>query len=143
MSLRVQVALTALLFWAGISKPGVVVKHGPLTAAGGMRLKVIMEVTGPPVDDFYCLNYEVSWGDGRTSAVEDTSCEPFDDPEHTLADLSWYRRFYPFTHVYLSPGTFPVRIRLFRGSRERGPTVHTWEALVRINPVVFANANNR
>jgi len=96
-------------------RPSLSLRAAPAVAFAPARIKLTAEVRGGPDDfeDLYCPSIEWEWGDGTSSSAS-ADCAPY------AAGRSQIRRRYTVEHVYRSPGSFRVQLRLKKGARITG-----------------------
>ncbi len=96
-------------------RPSVALRAAPAVAFAPARILLTAEVRGGPDDfeDLYCPSIEWEWGDGTSSSAS-ADCAPYS------AGRSQIRRRYTVEHIYRSPGSFRVQLRLKKGSRITG-----------------------
>ncbi len=96
-------------------RPSLSLRAAPAVAFAPARILLTAEVRGGPDDfeDLYCPSIEWEWGDGTSSSAQ-ADCAPYS------AGRSQIRRRYTVEHIYRSPGSFRVQLRLKKGARITG-----------------------
>ena len=105
--IAVALATPSIAGEAMARKPRLEVRTNYRVALGPVQVMAVAElVGGHDLEEFYCAGLEWDWGDGNRSFRE-SDCDPF-EPGMELD------RFFSARHVYVSPGLYPVRVRLLR-----------------------------
>ena len=91
-------------------RPRLDLRAYPRMAFSPVNVFVTAELKGgADVEEFHCPGLVWDWGDGSRS-LRESDCPPFEEG----ADLE--RRF-TATHVYRGPGSYTVRVSLYRADR--------------------------
>lgn len=101
-------------------EPRVTLKIWPPVAPAPAVIIATVMVGGPEVEELYCLELEVLWGDGMRSWRDFGSrmCEPFPDrTEYRRCYQTSSRGGHEGAHLYREEGTYTIVARLKRGDR--------------------------
>ena len=102
-------------------KPQLRLRAIPAMAMAPVEVTLLIDLEGgDDLEDFYCPEIEVEWGDGAKS-VQESDCPPF-EPGTAIT------RHYSLSHAFRRGGFFEARVRL----RRAGKTVTSAQANITV-----------